>query len=144
MLKTLDPRLTIAEDQPRRSQPRAAGAVGPGLGEAQVDALVAGKIGVRDHVRKAALPFDMRPAARRRPACLRRSSTSISHNLPGFSVTSAILVMRTPDPGRKSIAHGESKLRDLGDRERRIRRRRRVAIGAAPQAASTADSGSLY
>src|SRR5262245_15250775 len=36
--------------------------------------------------------------------------TSISQMRPGFSGTSATLVSGTPDPGRKSVAQGESKV----------------------------------
>src|SRR5947207_1416242 len=42
--------------------------------------------------------------------CLRPFVTSTSRNLPCFSVTSAMLVMRTPEPGRNAIAQGESKV----------------------------------
>src|SRR5947209_4827596 len=39
--------------------------------------------------------------------CLRPVPTSTSQMRPGFSVTNAALVVRTPEPGRKAIAHGE-------------------------------------
>ena len=53
-----------------------------------------------------------RPSTRGTPVtcCLRPLPVSTSHSLPPFSVTSAMLVIGTPLPGRKSIAQGESKL----------------------------------
>ena len=82
-LVALEPRWPWPEDQPAIAQRGAAGAVRPGFGEAQIDALVAGKIGVSDDLGKTALPFDMD----RRNAgdlLLAPFATSISHSLPGL------------------------------------------------------------
>ncbi len=56
---SLDSRLAGAEDEPAVADRRPAGAVRTGFGEAQIDPLVAGEIGMGDDVAETTLAGDL-------------------------------------------------------------------------------------
>src|SRR5436190_3965946 len=58
-LETFQARRSLSEYQTRIADSCTAGSIRTGFGKAQIDALVAGKIGMRDNLSKTPLPLDM-------------------------------------------------------------------------------------
>src|SRR5436190_4077387 len=57
--ETFQARLAVSEYQARIADSCTAGSIRAGFGKAQINALVTGKIGMRDNLGKTALPLDM-------------------------------------------------------------------------------------
>ena len=145
-LEALDARLRPGRGSGARSRAPRRWCRSARLGEAQVDALVAGEAGMRDDIAEAALARDL-TAGTPATSCLRPVAVSISHSLPPFSVTSAMLGQRhaasragSPSP------RGDSKRGDLRLGERPLGRiaGRTIAIGDAPQAARARTAAALH
>ena len=124
-------RAGLADDEPAAADRGAARAALAGLGPAQIDEAVAGEIGVEDDVAEPALAaiIDRGHAGDVERRGRRRGRSFSAPRLLGDQG-------RSP-PGRKVIAQGSSKLRDLLDlegpvlRRRRRRRRRRSSRAGA-------------